>query len=416
MAAKPLNIVLILADQHRSDLVGWGDNGRTLTPNLDRMAAAGFRLDNAFCTAPLCCPSRAALASGRYGMNTGCFTNLHELPPGTPSFVSRLRDAGYATSAIGKTHMEIHAYDSDLTSAAHLDYMRSLGWDEVCEVSGNGMLKTGIICAYSEFLRERGVFEDVLAYYRRWRYFMDPGGGFSDFHSEPWPFDEAFQETSFTADRALQWLDGAPKDRPFFLHVGFAAPHSPLEPHPRFLERYRKMDETVPVGALPDPEVLRARTGYRAMITQVDDAVGRIVRQIRDLGLADRTLIVYTADHGEMAGDFGQTGKTCFFEGSVRIPMVLSGPGIRTGRSAALVELIDLGRTFCELGGATPHGLDQGLSLAPLLRGERTEHRDDVYAEMGCDRMLLDGRFKLMYGDPGLDKRPGLGRLHLDKP
>jgi len=159
------NIVFIIADQHRWDMAGWGANGVTDTPHLDALARRGVLFRSAYCTAPLCCPSRAALASGRYGMNTGCFTNLHELPPGTPGFVGQLRGAGYRTSAVGKTHMEIHAYTSDLTSPRHKEYMDSLGWDEVEEISGNSMLRAGIRCAYSEFLLEAGRLDDVIAHY-----------------------------------------------------------------------------------------------------------------------------------------------------------------------------------------------------------------------------------------------------------
>ena len=83
------NVVFIIADQHRWDFVGWQSNGVTHTPNLDRLAEMGTIFRRCYTTSPLCCPSRAAIASGRYGANSGCFTNLHELPPGTPSFVSQ---------------------------------------------------------------------------------------------------------------------------------------------------------------------------------------------------------------------------------------------------------------------------------------------------------------------------------------
>jgi arylsulfatase len=222
------NVVFIIADQHRWDFVGEGGHGRTYTPALDRLGRAGTRFRSAYCTSPLCCPSRAAIASGRYGMNSGCFTNLHELPPGTPSYVSQFRQSGYHTCAIGKTHMEIHAYDSDLTGEAHRAYMDSLGWDEICEISGNGMLKTGIRCAYSEYLRETGHFEEVLRFYQNWHYFMDRDRkGDPDFVPHEWPFAPEVQETAFVGQRAIEWLRQWEGNGPFFLHVGFAAPHAP---------------------------------------------------------------------------------------------------------------------------------------------------------------------------------------------
>jgi len=411
------NVVFIIADQHRWDFVGYED-GVTVTPNLDALAARGAVFRGAHCTSPLCCPSRAAIASGRYGTSTGSFTNLHQLPPGTPGFVGQLRSAGYRTAAVGKTHMEIHAYDSDLTAEPHREFMDSLGWDEVCEVSGNGMLKTGIRCAYSEHLREAGRFDEVLEFYRRWHYFMDKGrGGDPGFHPHEWPLEPELQETEFIGRRAAEWLAAYAGAGPYFLHVGFAAPHSPVEPAPGFLDIYRDRDEPPPAACEAPPEHTAAgRRGYRAMISQIDHWVGEIARAVADRGELERTVFVYTADHGEMAGDHGRVGKCVFFDPSVRVPLVVAGPGVRGGTdSDALVEIIDLGATVNELCGVRAHELDQGRSLAPLLSGASDSHRETVYAEMGCDRMLYDGRHKLMWGDPASDTRE-LGRLHLDKP
>jgi choline-sulfatase len=133
-------------------------------------------------------------------------------------------------------------------------------------------------------------------------------------------------------------------------------------------------------------------------------------------GHLERTVFVYTSDHGEMAGDHGRFGKTCFYESGARVPLVVAGPGVEGGLdSRALVEILDLGATLCDLCGVETHDGDQGRSLTSLLRGETGTHRETVYAEMGCDKMVCNGRHKLMWGDPGSDRRQ-LGRLHLDKP
>jgi len=183
------------------------------------------------------------------------------------------------------------------------------------------------------------------------------------------------------------------------------------------MDLYRGRDEALPWGVESSPpEWLDSRRAYRAWISGLSGYVGQIRALVAELGLADDTIFVFTADHGEMAGDHGRLGKTMFFEGSMRVPMIVAGPGIAPGRTnGALVELIDLGKTVCDLCGVTPHALDQGRSLAPILHGECGAHRETVYAEMGCDRMIRDGRWKLHWGDPISDKRK-LGRLHLDKP
>jgi arylsulfatase A-like enzyme len=293
-----------------------------------------------------------------------------------------------------------------------------LGWDEICEISGNGMLKTGIRCAYSEYLRERGMFDQVLEFYRQWHYFMDVGRkGDPSFACHEWSLPDPLQETTFVGDRAVEWLRAQKEGGPFFLHVGFAAPHSPIEPSSRFLDLYREREEAPPWGVDEAPDWLPdGRRGYRAMISQIDHQVGRIYDCLAEKGLLERTIWVYTADHGEMAGDHGRFAKTCFYEPSVRVPLIVAGSGVQAGqRSSALVELVDMGATLCDLGGVPPHALDQGRSFAPILRGQSASHRATVYAEMGCDKMIRDERYKLMWGEPTDDTRQ-LGRLHLDKP
>jgi arylsulfatase A-like enzyme len=409
------NVIFIISDQHRGDFVPWESNGVTLMPNLNKLASAGMVFNNAYCNAPLCSPSRATIASGRYGMNNGCFTNLHELPHGSQSFVSQLRKAGYSTAVVGKAHMEIHAYDSNLTSEKHHEYMHSLGWDFACEVSGSAMLKTGIECYYSKFLKDNAVFDDVLEYYRRWQYFMDKRPGFQDFHMEPWPLNEKYQETTFICDQAVTWLENRDSSKPFLLQVGFAAPHSPIEANQKYMKLYDKQIESEPFSSKLNSETENARKGYRAMITQIDYNIGRLLNTLDTIGELENTLIIYSADHGEMAGDHGRIGKTCFYEGSMRVPLVVAGAGIKAKESNALVELIDIGTTICDYCGVETHTLDQGKSILPLMSDDADIHRENVYAEMGCDRMLFDGRYKLMYGDPSSDQRQ-LGSLHLDKP
>lgn len=407
-----------MADQHRWDFMGYEENGVTHTPYLNQLADDGVALRSAYCTAPLCSPSRAAMTSGRYGMNTGCFTNLHELPPHTPTFIQQFRSAGYRTCAIGKTHMEIHAYDSDLTSARHKAFMDSLGWDEITETSGDDMFRHGIRCAYSVFLEKHNRMNEALEFFEQWRYFMEPEGqGDPSFACNEWTLPEEFHGTAFVGQRSIDWIEQREQDQPFLLHVGFAAPHSPIAPVPEYMDLYRDSAETSPWDNSSPPEWLPdARRGYRAMISHIDAYVGRIRDCIAAQGALENTIFVYMADHGEQAGDHDLYEKTSFFEAAMRVPMILAGPGIQAQlANEAQVETLDIGRTLCDLCSVEPHGFDQGQSLAPLLSGMSTTHRETVYAEMGCDKMLRDERYKLMWGDPRADTRP-LGRLHLDKP
>ena len=242
-------------------------------------------------------------------------------------------------------------------------------------------------------------------------------GGIHSFECREWPLPEEFHETAYVGRRALDWLEQRDRSQPFHLHVGFAAPHSPIEPLPASMDLYRDTEEMAPWGVETWPDwLLGGRKGYRAMISEIDHWAGRIHDYLAAEGILDDTVFVYVADHGEMAGDHGLNGKCVFYDASVRVPLLMAGPGVKAGQeSSALVEIIDLGRTLCELCGVETHALDQGRSLAPILNGESRAHRDTIYSEMGCDRMLFDGRYKLMWGDPSSDTRE-LGRLHLDKP
>lgn len=410
------NVILIMADQHRWDFIGYESNGITHTPNLNAIAKQGTVFRSAYCPAPLCCPSRAAIASGRHGMNTGCFTNLHRLPPGTPSFVQQFRSSGYHTCAIGKTHMEIHAYDADLCSEQHLNYMDSLGWSEAIEA--DEMVQHGIKCNYGRFLREHGKLDDYVRFMERYSYFMDTSRrGSPSFSCQEWTLPEELALTSFVGDSAVDWLRRWDESKPFLLHVGFVDPHSPVKPLPRFMDMYRDAEESPPWNSANPPAWLPdGRRGYRALISHVDECVGNIRAVLAERGMLENTILVYVADHGEMAGDQGRFNKTTFFEGSVHVPLLFTGPGITPRQdSRALVEIIDIGRTLCDLCSVEPHSWDQGRSLLPILIGETTSHRDTIYCEMGCDRMLFDGRYKLMWGEPSFDTRK-IGRLHLDKP
>ena len=295
----------------------------------------------------------------------------------------------------------------------HMRLMDSLGWEEAREISGNGMCYTGIRDAYTADLGERGRLDDVLDFYSYWGYFLDPAPKSPAVRHQPWTLAEELHETAFVGRTALSRLEDHDASRPFFLHVGFAAPHEPIEPLPRLLQLYDA--ETDPWGGDAAEWLPAWRRGYRAMITEVDEWVGRIHDHLERTGELENTVFVYVSDHGDMAGDHGRMGKTCFYEGSAHIPLVIAGPGVVHGDSDALVEHIDLGATVCGLAGVPAHALDQGRSLLPVLSGETTIHRQTVYGEMGADRMLYDGRHKLMWGDPGSDTRR-FGRLHLDKP
>ena len=149
----------------------------------------------------------------------------------------------------------------------------------------------------------------------------------------------------------------------------------------------------------PERKVDEWWRAYCACITEVDSGIGRVVEALEKRNLLDDTVILYASDQGEFAGDHGNWGKGDFYEPSVHVPFIACGPGIAGGHTSdALAELIDVGRTVVDFMGVEPHDLDQGRSLKPVLSGAKQSNRDDCFAELGPNKMLFDGRYKLLFG------------------
>jgi choline-sulfatase len=196
-------------------------------------------------------------------------------------------------------------------------------------------------------------------------------------------------EDDFIGDRALAAIDGFSDEFPWHCFVSFVGPHNPFDPAPEYAERWRDADMPDPIPAEPEGRPARyryakdydldthrqARRQYTAYLEQIDFQIGRLLDRLEERGELDTTHIVFSADHGEMLGDHGRYTKSCHYEASVRIPLIVTGPGIEAGTSDALVELNDVGATCCDLAGIGPVPTAQAKSLAPLLRGDRDEHR-----------------------------------------
>jgi arylsulfatase len=387
-----MNVIFITSDHHRWDYLS-GQGGPAPTPNLDALAAGGCLLGNAYCQAPLCLPSRASMTTGRYPMNTGCFSNRHPVDPAAPTFLHCLRDAGVHTAMLGKLHHHVHCMDHD--HATHQHEVHGWGFNEVQEVSGKrGSGAIQCECRFTAFLRRVGLYEAYREKSGRW--------GSTTFQAgitDPWPWDPDTTQDAFIRDMGCAFLREQKRGRPFYLHLGFVGPHPPFDAP----ESFRDGLPPVPPSVTKNPDWWPA---YLACIREIDHHVGKVLEALDDCGLRGDTLVIYTSDHGDMAGDHGLWGKVHLREGSVHVPFIANGPGVEAGAvRSGLVELIDVGRTVCDAFGVSSHHYDQGRSLMPLLRGGRDHHRETVFAEMGSDKMLFDGRHKLIYGDLARDRR-----------
>ena len=385
------NVLVIHADQHRLDCLGCNGNTDLRTPHIDAVAADGVRYENSFCPFPICTPSRYSLLSGLYVHEHRGWSNHCTLRPGTPTFPSVLRDAGYATKAVGKMHF----------TPTYLD----VGFDEMllAEQDGPGRWDDD----YHRDLRNAGLvdvndLEDQRAEYREHAgpEYWDTAGAL------PSNLPNEFHTTAWIGNHAVSTLESwGPSAN--LLMVGFVKPHHPFDPPaewcdsvdpedvhllPGWTEACFPLDTAsgkgyFPYAQLTEASVRRATAYYYATIQHLDHEVGRMVDALKRKGIYDNTLIVYTSDHGDYMGYHHMLLKGGYmYDPLVKVPLVIKrprNPG-RGAASQALVSNVDVAPTILREAGcdvpATMHGLD-------LVRNP--EGRDLVFAESHTGGQLM---------------------------
>jgi arylsulfatase A-like enzyme len=338
---RPPNIILILADDLGYCELGCNGNRYNETPHLDRLACEGMRFTDAYASAAVCSPTRAALMTGQHPARQGITDYLtkydeHYLSPAFVTINERLKSAGYVSGLIGKWH---------LTG----DYRKDRGapelhnWDEV-------------ILSESKYIASGDYFSPY--------FFM--------------PEVEPRRPSEYLTDR-LNWeatkFIRRHRHEPFFLYLSHYAVHKNLKAKPELVAKY---EHKIGVGKRRNDPVLAA------MLESIDDGVGRILHTLQALGLDDNTLIVFTSDNGgESINAPLRTGKSTLYEGGIRVPLVMRYPAaIRAGTvSNTPVVTHDFYPTFMEFAGVHPHDGQpvDGLSLMPLLTGAGDLGRDSLY-------------------------------------
>lgn len=397
MADPRPNLLLIMTDQQRGDCLSIDGHPVLKTPSLDRVAYTGTRFKRAYSTCPVCIPARRSLMSGQFPQTHGLVgyqDGLEWEPPAT--LPGELKKAGYQTGIVGRN--------------MHLSPERKrYGFDNMVIAGFRGET-----CDYSAFLRDRA---DSAAggYY---------GGGVmhNDWTARPWHMEDHLHQTAWTVTEALKWLERRDPSCPYFLVVSFVAPHPPLNPPAFYMERYLRTGVDEPaIGVWAKPpendglgvavdsgevdlkgELLTScKAAYYGHINFIDDQINRLLNPVtRPAGR--NTVVTFTSDHGEMLGDHYKFRKSLPYEGSARVPLLFSGPGI-VGRQVDEhpVCLEDIMPTMLDLAGvAIPASVD-GKSLAPMLRGEKGgAWREYLHGEhAGRPHYLTDGRLKYIW-DP----------------
>lgn len=389
----PTNVLVIMSDEHRPDALGAAGHPLVQTPALDRLAAEGTRFSSVSCASPLCAPSRAAFATGRYVHETGFWDNATPYD-GTPeTWGHHLAANGVDVATVGKLDFDPdadHGFDARLPEHRDRPDVYGLHRDPVKQ-------------------RESGR-ERILA--------AGPADG------SAWYEDREEART----EAAIQFLEeraASGNDEPWVLGLNYILPHFPLEVDREYYELYPESAVDLPVDYPPgddhpileelryhfdgldvEEDVLRrTRAAYYGLCTALDGYVGRVLDTLDDLGLADDTLVVYTSDHGEPLGDHGIWWKCCMYEPSVAVPAIVRGPSVEGGQVVdEPVSLLDLVPTISDAVGVDSYPAWRGQSLLPVVRGEReADPERAVFSEYhahGTSRgmyMVHQGDYKYVY-------------------
>lgn len=401
---KP-HIIYIIADQYRGDCIGIAGNKAVITPNIDSLAKDGVWFKNGFTATPSCTPARAGLLTGLSPWHHGMLgygrvaeKYKYELP-------RMLREAGYYTFGIGKMHWHpqktLHGFHSTL-------------------VDESGRVET----------------PDFISDYRKWFKKQSPdldpdatGIGWNEHRAGVYALSEELHPTYWTGQVAVDQIKDYNREEPLLLKISFARPHSPYDPPQRFLDMYENVDIPEPFvgdwcekfadypmtksaafGDFGAEYAVNSRKYYNANITFIDEQIGLIIKALKEKGMYENALIMFTADHGDMLGDHYHWRKTYAYQGSANIPYIMKWPqqlsaGIPKGSHLDYpVELRDFLPTFLDAAGAQiPEDMD-GASLLKLIKEKNPGWREYIdlehsrcYQKENYWAALTDGKTKYIW-------------------
>lgn len=399
MAGSKPNILFIITDQFRADCIAALGNSQIRTPNIDRLVKEGTSFTRCYSPSPVCMPARHALTCGAPPHQTGCVDNL-PIECDRRSFMQELGDLGYQTHGVGKMHFAKSKGDWGFETRDHSE-----------ELEGESRRDD-----YRSFLADSG-----------YGHVKDPFGFRSEYYYLPQPsqLPEKLHNSTWVADRSIEFLRARDQSRPFLLWSSFVKPHPPFEcPYPwsrlyrmhevdgpflpadfadqqnfwnKVQQRYKYLD-----SGYSENLAKTIKAAYYSTISHLDSHVGRILAALGSE--IDNTLIVFTSDHGEMLGDYGCYGKRTMLDASAKVPMIARLPG--TFSAGAQVDqvstLLDLFPTFLEAGGGTPRTDAEGVSLQSLQNQghlERFVHSQFSQNQLGL-YMITNEDWKYIFSAP----------------
>ena len=399
------NIIFIITDQQRSDALGCMDNHAVISPHIDKLAEEGVRFVNGYSSVPSCTPARSGMLTGLSPWHHGMLGYGRVAREYRYEMPQMLREAGYYTFGIGKMHWfpqkALHGFHGTLV-------------DESGRVE-----QDGFVSDYRDWFKLQAPGQDP----------DETGIGWNEHRAGVYQLNEKLHPTYWTGKTAVEFIENYEQDKPLFLKISFARPHSPYDPPKRYLDMYEGVEIPEPFVGDWDTEwknmdggkeaafgdfglehAIESRRHYYANITFIDEIVGEIVEALKEKGMYENSIICFTSDHGDMLGDHYHWRKTYAYEGSANIPFIIKWPerfDAKTPRGSILentTELRDFLPTFLDAAGAEiPEDMD-GLSLLNLVRDPRSNWRPYIdlehattYSADNYWAALTDGTWKYIW-------------------
>jgi len=378
------NILFLLTDDQRYNTINVLGNKDIITPNLDSLVENGVAFTNAYImgglSAAVCMPSRASLLTGR-----SCFHLVDSgriLPEDHITLPELFRRSGYITFGTGKWHNGRDSYARSFSTGAKI------------------------------------MFGGMSDHYKVPLHDFDPSG---EYRNENQYFFQNKHSSEIYADAALEFLQNYNHEKPFFMYISFQAPHDPRDISEKYLEMYDHQSIAIPENFMPEhpfnngelsvrdellapfprtPREIRHHiAAYYAMITHLDAQIGRIFSMLIEKKLVENTIIVYSSDNGLAVGQHGLLGKQNLYEHSVKVPLIISGPGIPKGEQRpVLCYLLDIYPTLCDLAGIAIPASVEGKTLIDLIEGKVDKVRDALlFVYKNFQRGIRNDRWKLIH-------------------
>ncbi|MCE5328102.1 MAG: sulfatase-like hydrolase/transferase [Planctomycetaceae bacterium] len=411
MSLQP-NILFILSDQHNAKYLGAAGHPHVLTPNLDRMAARGVRFDAAVAQNTICTPSRVCQLSGQYCHNHGYYALLGPRPAGLPTVLGHFRKAGYHTAFVGKSHGPEYWIEDDCDE-----------FHDTTDCAIGGRSKE-----FLTYLKGRGV--DITADFK------------PDADNAPSVIEYQDSEEGWGSRKTIDIMKRAAEaGKPFFMAFWPPKPHGPYTPAKRFWDLYDRSKLALPPNAnydlaaagksplmqsvtnwvrdkSPDFEGQRWNKlqAYMGNVSQIDQCVGDVLAFLDESGLAENTIVVYCADHGDYGCEHGPNEKVpgICTDAVTRVPMIWQWPGhLKSGHLATdVVETVDIVPTLCSLAGVEPLQTADGRDISAMLAGIPGDpHRLGV-TEYPLSKSVRKGQWRLVYYPHGFFADTKMQVLH----